>query len=397
MASTDDSGERKLSRRRFIKWAGGSVVAGTAAVALGGAVGGLLKEKAPSSSPAHQALSGLAPRPPAGSGLLPDNTFSIFWITDTQFLSESNPALYKMLCNWIVSNWAAFNGKMVIHTGDIVQTGAVQQEWVNANDAMSILMANAIPYSWCAGNHDDLVQDDATSGWMGNQWASALNPSVVSSLVNGLPYTHWVGDYHDGMNTAVRFSANGLDFLVVNVEWNAQPDVLKWVGGILDDPAYASHRVIIAPHAYIDAYGSTEDPRWGPTLNDFVSGLGPLMDKHSSNVFLTLNGHFATDCGYNTPAPVNNRNQLMFDRQDCTDNPGDPTGRGVDASTATTSDTDKVGGATVTVLTFDTDNNRIRASTYDIYPGKWRAGPSEEYSVVMFPNDTAVKRPVIAV
>ena len=50
------------------------------------------------------------------------------------------------------------------------------------------------------------------------------------------------------------------------------------------------------------------------------------MDAHSSNVFLTLNGHYATDCGYSTSAPINNQNLLMFDRQDCTDNEGDPTG-----------------------------------------------------------------------
>ena len=33
-----------------------------------------------------------------------------------------------------------------------------------------------------------------------------------------------------------------------------------------------------------------------------------MMDAHSSNVFLTLNGHFATETGYNTPQPVNGRN-----------------------------------------------------------------------------------------
>ena len=130
------------------------------------------------------------------------------------------------------------------------------------------------------------------------------------------------------MNTAVSFSASGLDFLVVNIEWNAQPDVLEWARGILDDPAYGNHHVIMAPHAYIDANGSLDNPRWGAQLADFVNGLTALLDEHSSNVFLTLNGHFATECGYNTPRPINNRNELMFDRQDCADAPGDQTGRG---------------------------------------------------------------------
>ena len=289
-----------------------------------------------------------------------------------------------MMNNWIVENWTRFNGKMVIHTGDVVQTGPSEKEWPNADEAMSILLANKIPYTWCAGNHDDFVNGDATSGWKGNVWTSSLDPSAVSAQVNGLPYAHWVGDYHEGMNTAVSFTANGLDFLVVNIEWNAQPDVLQWVGGILDEPAYANHHVILAPHAYVDSFGSLDDPRWGAQLADFLAALTKLIDEHSSNVFLTLNGHFSTESGYNTPQPINNRNQLMFDRQDCADAPDDQTGRGIDNPPQ--NDTDKVGGATVTVLTFDTINNRIRARSYDAYLGKWRTHSTEQYAVVMFPD-----------
>jgi peptidoglycan hydrolase-like protein with peptidoglycan-binding domain len=109
------------------------------------------------------------------------------------------------------------------------------------------------------------------------------------------------------------------------------------------------------------------------------------MDAHP-NVFLTLNGHFATDSGYNTPSPVNGRNQLMFDRQDCCDYPGDPTGRGVDVTLSSTPDADKVGGATVTILNFDTDNNQIHVSTYDVYTGQWRVEPANQYTVTMFTN-----------
>jgi len=394
MTSPGDDGDKRLSRRRFIKWAGGSVAVGAAAVALGSAAGGLQRPHAPDAKTATSTIKEAAtPRPRSSSAestasspadVLPESAFSIFWITDTQFLSESNPALFRMLNNWIVDNWARFNGKMVIHTGDVVQNGPALQEWANADDAMWILLENRIPYTWCAGNHDDFVNGDATSGWIGSQQANSLQPSVVSAKVNALSYARWVGDYHEAMNTAVSFSANGLDFLVINLEWNAQPDVLQWAGGILDDPAYASHHVIMAPHAYIDATGSLDNPRWRAQLADFISGFTALLDAHSPNVFLTLNGHFATECGYNTPQPINNRNELMFDRQDCADAPGDQSGRGVDEPSS--SDTDMVGGATATVLTFDTLNNRIRARTYDIYPGKWRTYSSEEYAVVMFPD-----------
>ena len=363
---------------------------GAAAVALVEAARGHKRQENPTRA-TTETQEALARSPSASAvstasrreGPLHESAFSIFWITDTQFLSESNPALFRMLNNWIVENWAFFNGKMVIHTGDVVQNGPARQEWANADAAMSILRANKLPYTWCAGNHDDFVAGDATSGWRGNQWTDSFDPKVVSAQVNGLPYARWAGDYHEGMNTAVSFSANDLNFLVINLEWNAQPDVLQWARGILDDPAYANHHVIMAPHAYVDASGRMDDPRWVAELADFVSGFTALVEAHSS-VFLTLNGHFATECGYNTPLPIDGRNQLMFDRQDCADALGDATGRGVDNPPE--SDAERVGGSTVTVLTFDTVNNEIRARTYDVYKGDWRTFSSEQYSVVMFPK-----------
>jgi hypothetical protein len=389
MTSPDDLGEKKLSRRRFIKSAGAIAAAGLIGVGLGGQ---LLKQE-PEKAANTRASSAAAPSPLTPSPLYRTtpvsppwttamNPFSIFWITDTQFLSESNPALYRLMTEWIAENWTRFNGKMVIHTGDVVQNGSQQTEWENADAAMSVLLDNGIPYTWCAGNHDNVVEGDPTSGWNGKLWAPAFDPQSVTSRVNALQYTAWVSDYHEAMNTAVSFTANGLNFLIINIEWNAQPDVLTWVGSLLDNPAYSLHRVIIAPHAYIDAYGSLDDARYGTTLNAFTNGLTKLMDAHSSNVFLTLNGHFATECGYNTPAPVNNRNELMFDRQDCTDDPSNPTERGIDMVTSTTKDADKVGGATVTILTFDT-RNKITANTFDVHTGTWRSDKYEQYSFTM--------------
>ena len=37
------------------------------------------------------------PQHPLGPSLSGSGSFSIFWITDTQFLSESNPALFRMV------------------------------------------------------------------------------------------------------------------------------------------------------------------------------------------------------------------------------------------------------------------------------------------------------------
>lgn len=79
---------------------------------------------------------------------------------------------------------------------------------------------------------------------------------------------------------------------------------------------------------------------------------------------------------------VNNRNELMFDRQDCSDDPGEASGRGADSTPI--EDSHRVGGSTITVLTFSPGTNRIRASTYDLYKGEWRNKPTESHVVQMF-------------
>jgi hypothetical protein len=403
MSSSDEVGERKLSRRRFVESAGMLVAVGVIGVGLGDVAAQFLKQESkkpvnypvlrPSTTAGAWAPAARAPAPlyrttPVAPQMTASDTFSIFWITDTQFLSESSPDLYSAQTAWIVNNWVPFNGKLVIHTGDIVEHGSFAWEWKSANEAMSTLLQFGIPYTWCAGNHDDLENGDPTSGWIGRKTAPAFDPSVVSSRVNSLGYTTWAGDYHDAMNTAVAFTASDLNFLVVTIEWNAQPDVLTWVEGLLTDPKYANHHVIIAPHAYMDETGDIDDAKWGATLAGFVNGLTPLMNRHSSNVFLTLNGHFATDCGYNTTSPINGRNQLMFDRQDSLDDPEFPLGRGVDDADMKpdVDDSKKVGGSTVTVLTFDTVRNLIRSRTYDVFTGNWRDNPYEKYTVAMFPS-----------
>src|SRR5208282_3444217 len=202
MSSSEDLGEKKLSRRRFVESAGALLAAGVIGVGLGDVAVNLLKQQ-----PAKTvARPNLRPSTTAGLGtrdaraLSPmyrttpiaprtqSKPFSIFWITDTQFLSESNPTLFQAQVNWIVDNWVPFNGKLVVHTGDIVEHGAVASEWDSANQVMPTLSQNGIPYTWCAGNHDDFVNGDPTSGWIGRKTAPAFDPAVVSRQVNALSY-----------------------------------------------------------------------------------------------------------------------------------------------------------------------------------------------------------------
>lgn len=293
--------------------------------------------------------------------------FSIFWITDTQYLSETNEPLFAKTTSWIADHYSAYGGRMVVHTGDIVENASASGDWSNANSAMSVLLSDGIPYTWNAGNHDILGY--GSPNWIGSKFA-AFNPSVVGKEVNATGYSSWVGSTDNGMDTAVTFTADGMAFMIINVEYDANATVLGWVSSILSDPLYQSAHVIIATHAYIDPDGNVAGPDAG--LYNFTTALTALMDLHP-NVFMTMNGHFFTSGGYHGLNPMGEVYNLMFNRQECVDSEGCP------PVINNTPDVLKDGSATVTILTFEPSANQISVATYAVDMGSWLNDSADDY------------------
>ncbi len=282
-----------------------------------------------------------------------EGNFSIIWITDTQYLSESRPMYYDSLCRWIVDNAAVYDVKMVVHTGDLVEDEWNQTQWENANKSMSILLDNGVPYCWNAGNHDY----NATY-WIGNQY-NAFNPSALSSK----PY--WLGDMGFGQSTAVHFSVSGWNCLIVNLAYQANDDALAWANSLLDD--YSDSHAIVATHAYLNdtgGYGGKGDDntQWPVNFRNTV------LETHAS-VFLTLSAHFHPTSGSRTR--VEERDELMFNRQD--------------------SDS-RLGAASLRILTFDTTQGLIDVKTFLLYANDFLADSKNQFTLnTTFHNDDAGK------
>jgi hypothetical protein len=363
--------ENSMSGYAFWSWtpSGGVSITGSTATVSG--VGTITGSFPTTSCPISQI--------PTGS-----DTVTLFWITDTQYLSDhatSNSNLFATTTQWVARYYTSCNGHMVVHTGDIVQgnssteltsmNGKLQTmeatEWSNANAAMSVLMSANIPYTWDAGNHDGY---DATKGYesdnpLDNGWYPAVNPPLYPAFSQSLSWL--VSSYDNGMSTAVTFSApnpsggSPIDFLIINIAYaggESYANTIKWVNTLLNE--YPTYDVIIATHAYVDpTYGNcaptatNSSPCDGNvssnTLLSFLSELDGIANSNS-NVFLTLNGHFdESPYRYETQSPVNGHLQLMFDRQEL-----GPCGH--DCAT---------GAASVTTLTFDLTNKALYVNTFD--------------------------------
>lgn len=265
------------------------------------------------------------------------DSFSVIWVTDTQYLSARLPDSFDKVCSWITNNSVPLNLKAVIHTGDIVDNADNLTEWDNANHSMSILLDNNIPYSWDAGNHDQLK-----GTWNGKNF-TAFNATALHEKY------FWVGDKLDGKNTALSFSNAGWDFLVINIEYHADDTVLQWANELLD--AYPNFHAIVATHAYLSENCTYDD--WA---NHFRN---TLLTPHS-NVFMTLNGHYN---GLNRAnrTHVDNRNEIYFNYQ--------------------------WGGylqdSTLRILTFSPQNSTIEVKTYNPVTGEFLTDPNNQFTLDM--------------
>ncbi|MCW4006413.1 MAG: metallophosphoesterase [Candidatus Bathyarchaeota archaeon] len=275
-----------------------------------------------------------------------EGNFSVIWITDTQYLTEKYPTYYDSLCRWIVKNQEKYNAKMVIHTGDLVQTEGNLTQWEYANHSMSLLLDAGIPYCWDAGNHDF-----NQTCWVGNQYA-AFDPENFATQ----PY--WIGSNGDGRSTAVHFTVDDHDFLIVNLEYLADNDALDWANELLD--AYPQSHAIAATHFYLNRTGNYEN--WAENFRQTV------LATHS-NVFLTLSAHVHPLANSGLRNQVGDRHELLFNRQD-KDN--------------------YIGAASLRILTFNIEEQFVDVKTFYIYANTFIVDEYNQFTLqTNFRNDLA--------
>lgn len=165
--------------------------------------------------------------------------FTIIALPDTQHYSEAFPAIYTAQTQWIVNNRAARNIVFVMHLGDIVEHYNLVSEWEAANTSMLILDNNEVPYGLLPGNHD--------------QPTTLYNQYFPYTRYLGKPW--YGGHYADkNDNNFQLFSAGGIDFLMVNLEFCPPAAVVSWADSVLK--SYPGRIAMFATHGYLGETGA---------------------------------------------------------------------------------------------------------------------------------------------
>jgi hypothetical protein len=150
---------------------------------------------------------------------VPAPEFTIIALPDTQHYSEAFPAIFTSQTQWIVNNKAARNIAFVTHEGDVVQNYGITAEWQAANASMSLL-DGVVPYGIGPGNHD--------------QPTAMFNQYFPYTRYQGQP---WYGGHYGSVNdnNYQLFSAGGLDFVIVHLEFCPPAAAVSWASSVLQN------------------------------------------------------------------------------------------------------------------------------------------------------------------
>lgn len=263
-------------------------------------------------------------------------TLAILPDTQTYAYPETSAMFYSQT-GFLRDHAADLNLKYVLQEGDVVNDN-LNWQWDIARGAMDQLNG-VVPYAMVTGNHDVGV-----NGSPGNRESAFNNPMYFGP---GSYYASQssIGGFYSTTKTASSwhtFNDGTQNWLIMNLEWAPQNEVLTWADQILD--AHPDYRTIVLTHAYMYSdnnrydwpkygtgqYGNPHSipPIWlGPpdnVVNDGEEIWNKLIRTHN-NVDFVFSGHvLSPGTGYRSDLSDGGHvvHQLLANSQD------DPNGRG---------------------------------------------------------------------
>ncbi|HRG18567.1 MAG TPA: MopE-related protein, partial [Flavobacterium lutivivi] len=229
--------------------------------------------------------------------------FTVIALPDTQHYTwRSNTfQIFIDQTQWVINQKVNLNIVLVDHLGDIVDYSEPVQ-WQRARLALDLLNQNDIAIGVAPGNHDY----DAIDAYTGQATLYDKNfPATTAiSVADGLGIPSyeqydWYGGYMGGTNDVVTsddgvytnrlwknnyvlFSAGGMDFINIAMEFNFPFEAQQWLDDVLT--AFPNRRAIISTHQFL------RDNNTITSSGNVQAVLNNILAEHC-NVFLILCAH----------------------------------------------------------------------------------------------------------
>ena len=331
----------------------------------------------------------------------PGPDFTIVAIPDTQYyvaaINGGTPPMMFAQTDWIATNRAASNIVFVAGLGDCVESGdanpfAVAAPWNTAREwdwvtngmyrlenPLTTGLPDGTPYQLSVGNHD---QGPVASGPAG----TTTNYNLHFGTNHFAGKSYYGGHYGTNNNNHyVLFSASGLDFIAISLEYNNSnasggtansqelTNVLAWADALLK--THRHRRAILISHAMIN-------------VNTYVGGAtanAPFSYAQGQAIYDALNDNtnlFLMLAGHQPSAPFAGR------RYDTTN------GRTLVTLMSDYQVDTNGGSGFLRLYTFSPARNEIQAQTYSPYFGGSKTDTNHQFTV---PYDMTVSAPFLAI
>jgi len=229
--------------------------------------------------------------------------FTVVVLPDTQYYSESYPAILNSQTQWIVNNASTLNIQLVLGLGDIVNNGGSSTQWTTADAAYKKLDAAHIPYFAPLGNHDYDANNPSGRTSATNNFNRYFGPSrYMNSSYWSTPY--WQGSYPSGSNENFYGSVtiNGQQYLILALEFYPRDASLSWAAQVIANNPGA--QVIIITHSYeyfdntrVSACNSFDAQYYGLGADNDGDAMWTKLVRQYKNISLVLSGHEVRGAG----------------------------------------------------------------------------------------------------
>jgi hypothetical protein len=189
--------------------------------------------------------------------------FTLVVIPDPQNETMFNPAMFNSQTQWMVAQKSTRHIVFATCVGDLVNL-PTDGQYGNVDTAMDYLDAGNVPYSLGPGNHD--LYDGGT---LYESWFGVARFSGKS----------WYGGHYGStnLNSYSLFSTSGMDFILINLQYNPGSAQRDWADGLLK--TYSNRRGIVVQHDVLYSDNSWVNQT---TYNEL---------RDNPNLFLMLCGH----------------------------------------------------------------------------------------------------------
>jgi hypothetical protein len=180
--------------------------------------------------------------------------FTIFQMPDEH---SRNQQTSTRTFNWLLKNFTAFNGKLIVFPGDLITEPKDKSQWNYVVHQLERFKNVGIPLFLTPGNHD-------WSDGCKRHWNTRLkpgfwhpDPAQAATFETMLP--------NDTFNTAMRWDFGLLKLVFIGMAANLPDHGGSWTEqhqwALSVAQKYSDHIAIIVTHAYLNSNGTLQKPQ----------------------------------------------------------------------------------------------------------------------------------------